>query len=113
MTFMFYPLGKNVSISNEWEDGHVSGTLDSLRKQTLMSRADSTDSPGQYLSSFGNKVAEEFTVFEVDIGDFFSAKFAYPLATDAESFWTWHSSWPFYDEGPDDDIRSPMKTLQT
>jgi len=70
----------------------MSGTLDGLREQTLMSRADSADSPGQYLSPFGNKMAEEFTVLEVDIGDFFSAELTYPLAPNAESFWTWHIS---------------------
>jgi hypothetical protein len=90
----------------------MSGTLDGLRKQTLMSRADSADSPGQYLSSFGNKMAEEFTVFEINIGDFFSAKLAHAFAPHAEPFWTWHVSWPFYDEGPGDEAGSPMETLQ-
>jgi hypothetical protein len=57
-------------------------------------------------------VAEEFTVFEVNVGDFFGAKFADAFAPDAEPFWTWHSSWPFCDDGPGDEIRSSMKTLQ-
>jgi hypothetical protein len=77
----------------------MSGALNGFCEQTLMRRADPTDSPGQYLSSFGNKMAEELSVFEINISDFFRAKFAYSFAPDTESFWTWHSSQPFYCEG--------------
>ncbi len=69
----------------------MSGAFDGLRKQALMRRADSTDPPGQYLSTLGNKMTEELSVFEIDISDFFRAKFANSLAPDTESFWTWHS----------------------
>ena len=67
------------------------GAFDGLRKQALMRRADSTDPPGQNLSPFGDKVTEELSVFKIDIGDFFRAKFAYPFAPNTESSWTWHS----------------------
>jgi hypothetical protein len=69
----------------------MSGAFYGFRKQALMRRADSTDPPGQYLSTLGNKMTEEFSVFEIDISDFFRAKFADSLAPDTESFWTWHS----------------------
>jgi hypothetical protein len=88
---MFHPLVRKVSISNEREDGHMPGPLDGLRKQALMRRADSADPPGQYLSPLGDKMTEELSVFEIDISDFFCAKFTYPFAPDTESSWTWHS----------------------
>jgi hypothetical protein len=69
----------------------MSGAFDGFRKQALMRRADSTDSPWQYFSTLGNKMTEELSVFEIDISDFFRAKFANSLASDTESFWTWHS----------------------
>jgi hypothetical protein len=97
---MFHPLYE-ISIRNKWKDGQMSGAFDGLRKQALMRRADSTDSPGQYLSPFRDKMAEEFSVFKIDIGYFFRAKFTNPFATDTESFWTWHNEWPFYRSGPD------------
>jgi len=46
-----------MSISDKWEDGQVSGAFDGFREQALMRRADSTDSPGEYLSPFGNEMA--------------------------------------------------------
>jgi hypothetical protein len=70
----------------------MSGAFDGLRKQALVRRADSTDSPGQYLSTLGNKMTEELSVFEIDIGDFLRAKFANPFAPNTESSWTWHSN---------------------
>ncbi len=73
-------------------------TFYGFRKQALMRRADSTDSPGQNLSPFGDKVTEELSVFEVDIGDFFRAEFAYSFAANTESSLTWHGYWPFYRE---------------
>jgi len=76
------------------------GAFDGLRKQALMRRADSTDSPGQNLSPFRDKMAEEFCVFKIDIGNFFRAKFADSFAPDTEPFWTWHNEWPFYRGGP-------------
>ena len=66
------------------------GAFDSLRKQALMRRADSADSPGKYFSPFGNEMTEELSVFEIDIGDFFSAELADSLAPNTESSWTWH-----------------------
>ena len=69
----------------------MSGAFDGLRKQALMRRADSTDSPGQYLSTLGNKMTEELSVFEIDISDLFRAKLTNSLAPDTESSWTWHS----------------------
>jgi hypothetical protein len=75
------------------------GALNGFRKQTLMRRADSTDSPGQYFPAFGNKVAQKFSILEIDIGYFFRAKFTYSFASNSEPFLTWHSSQPFYLEG--------------
>ncbi len=74
----------------------MSGTFDGFRKQALMRRADSTDSPGQNLSSFGNEVTKELSIFKVNIGNLFRAKLAYSLAPNAKPSWTWHSSSPFY-----------------
>jgi hypothetical protein len=68
----------------------VSGAFDSLRQQALMRRAYSADSPGKYLSPFGNEMTQEFPVFEIDIGDFFSAELADSFAPNTESSWTWH-----------------------
>jgi hypothetical protein len=73
----------------------VPGALDGFRQQSLMHRADSTDSPGQYLSSFGNEMAKEFSVLEINISNFFGAKFADSFAPDTEPLWTWHSSSAF------------------
>jgi hypothetical protein len=84
-----------VSIGNEWKNGHVPGTFDGLRKQALMRRAYSANSPGQDLPAFGNEVAEELSVFVIDVGNFFSAEFANSFAPDTESSWTWHSSLAF------------------
>jgi hypothetical protein len=72
------------------------GALDGFRQQALMRRADSTDSPRQYFSTLGNKVAQKFSVLEIDIGYFFSAKFANSLAPNSEPFLTWHCFQPFY-----------------
>ena len=69
----------------------MSGAFDGLRKQALMRRADSTDPPGQNLPPFGDKMAEELSVFKIDIGNLFRAKFAYPLAPNTEPLWTWHN----------------------
>jgi len=87
---MFHPLYE-ISIRNEWKDGHVSGAFDGLRKQALMRRADSTDPPGQNLSTFGDKMPEELSVFEIDVCDFFRAKLADSFAPNTEPFWTWHN----------------------
>ncbi len=84
-----------MSISDEWKDGQMPGAFDGFRKQALVRRADSTDPPGQYLSPFGDEVTKELSIFEIDIGDLFRAKFADPLAPNAEPSWTWHSSSPF------------------
>jgi hypothetical protein len=67
------------------------GTFNGFRKQTLMRRADSTDSPGQYLSPFGDEVAEELSILKIDIGDLLRAEFAYSFAPNAEPSWTWHN----------------------
>ena len=72
------------------------GTFDGFRKQALMYRADSTDSPGQYLSSLGDEMAKELSVLEIDVCNFLSAEFAHSLAPNTETFLTWHSSLPFY-----------------
>ena len=72
------------------------GPFDGFRKQALMYRADSTDSPGQNFPPFGNKMAEEFSVLEIDICNFFGAKFADSLTPNTETLLTWHSSLPFY-----------------
>jgi hypothetical protein len=68
----------------------MSGAFDSLRQQALVRRAYSADSPGKYLSPFGNKMTQELPVFEIDIGDFFSAELADSFAPNTESSWTWH-----------------------
>jgi hypothetical protein len=87
------------------------GALNGFRKQALMRRADSTDSPWQYFPTFGNKVAQKFSVLKIDIGYFFRAKFAYSFASNSEPFLTWHSSQPFYLEGSSVfSVRSPFKT---
>jgi hypothetical protein len=86
---------KIVLISNEWKDRHVSGTFNGFRKQALMCRADSTDSPGQDFSPLGDKMTEEFSILKIYIGDFFRAEFTNSLAPNTESSWTWHSSLPF------------------
>jgi hypothetical protein len=111
MTFISYPLYK-ISIRNEWKDGHMSGPFDGLRKQALMRRADSTDPTGQYLSPFRDKMAEELTVFKIDICNFFRAKFADPLAPNTEPFWTWHINWPFYRNEPEVNNPVPVNFLQ-
>ena len=54
----------------------MSGTLNGFRKQALMRRADSADSPGQYLSPFGDKMTKKLCIFKIDIGNFFRAKLA-------------------------------------
>jgi hypothetical protein len=74
----------------------VSGAFDGLRKQALMRRADSADSPGKYLSPFGDEMTEELPVFKIDIGNFFGAEFADSLAPNTKPSWTWHNEWPFY-----------------
>jgi len=84
----------------------VSSTFDSLRKQALVGRTDSTDSPRQNLPPFGNKMAEKLPVFEIDVGDFFRAKLAYSFAPNTESFWTWHRSCLSTVWDPDSGIRS-------
>jgi hypothetical protein len=109
MSFMFHPLVRKVSISNEREDGQMPGPLDGLRKQALMRRADSADSPRQYLSPFGNKMAEELSVFEINVSDFFRAKLAHSLAPNTKPSLTWHFSQPFCGGGSDVLGRSPMK----
>jgi hypothetical protein len=81
-----------MSISDKWKDGQMPGTFDGFRKQALMRRADSTDSPGQNLSPFRDEMTEELSIFKVDIGNFFSAEFAYSFAPNAEPSRTWHSS---------------------
>jgi hypothetical protein len=73
----------------------MSGTFDGFRKQALMCRANSTDSPGQYFSPLGDEMAEEFSVLKINIGYFFRAELADSLAPNTESSWTWHSSLPF------------------
>jgi hypothetical protein len=85
------PSGKKVLISNKWKNGHVPGALNGFRKQALMCRADSTDSPGQNFSPFGYKMAQELSVFKIDISNFFCAKFAYSLAPNAEPSLTCHN----------------------
>ena len=67
------------------------GTFNGFRKQTLMRRADSAYSPGQYFPPFGDEMAEELSVFKIDICDFFRAEFAYSFAPNAEPSWTWHN----------------------
>jgi hypothetical protein len=100
-----------MSISDEWKDSQMPGAFDGFRKQALMRRADSTDSPGQYFSPFGDEMTEELSVLKIDISDFFRAKFADSLAPNAEPSWTWHSSSPFYRVGPGNRGRPLMKTL--
>jgi hypothetical protein len=85
-----------MSISDKWKDGQMPGTFDGFRKQALMRRADSTDSPGKYLAPFRDKMTEELSIFKVDIGNFFRAEFANSFAPNAEPSRTWHSSSPFY-----------------
>jgi hypothetical protein len=73
----------------------VPGAFNGFRQQSLMNRADSTYSPGQYLSPFGNEMAKEFSVLEIYISNFLRAKFAHSFAPNAEPFWTWHNSSAF------------------
>ena len=84
----------------------MSGTFDGLRKQALMRRADSTDPPGQYFPAFRDKMAQELSVFKIDVCYLFRAEFADSLAPDAKAFWTWHIKWPFYRNGPALSVRS-------
>ena len=81
-----------MSISDEWEDGQMPGTFDGFRKQALMRRADSADSPGQYLSPLRDEMSQKLSILKIDIGDFFRAEFAYSFAPNTEPSWTWHSS---------------------
>ncbi len=67
------------------------GPFNGFCKQALMRRADSTDSPGQDLSPFGDEMAEEFSVFKIDVGNLLRAEFAYSFAPNAEPSWTWHN----------------------
>ena len=87
------------------------GAFDGLREQALVRRAHAADSPRQYLSAFGNKMAQEFSVFEIDIRNFFRAKFAHSFAPDTEPSLTWHSFQPFY-MGTCSICRSPLTLLQ-
>lgn len=89
----------------------MSGPFDGLRKQALMRRADSADPPGQDLSPFGDEMAEELSVFKIDVCNFFRAKFADSFAPDTEPFWTWHNQWPFYRNGPDINDPVPVNIL--
>jgi hypothetical protein len=91
---MFHPL-EIVLIRNEWKNSDVPGPFNGFGKQSLMSGADSTDPSGQYFPPFGDKMTEKFSVFEIDIGYFFGAEFAYSLASNTEPFWTWHNSLAF------------------
>jgi hypothetical protein len=102
-----------MSISDKWKDGQMSGTFDGFRKQALMRRADSTDSPGQNLSPFGDEMTEELSIFKVDIGYLLCAKLTYSFAPDTEPSWTWHSSSPFYCFGPDSIAGLDEYSLQT
>jgi hypothetical protein len=68
----------------------MSGTFDGFRQQSLVRRADTADPPGQNLSSFGNKMAQELAIFEIDISNLFSTKLADSLAPNTEPLWTWH-----------------------
>jgi hypothetical protein len=78
----------------------VSGAFDGLRKQALMRRADSTDPSWQNLPAFRDEMAEKLSVFEIDVRNFFRAKFADSFTPDTETFWSWHNEWPFYRNGP-------------
>jgi hypothetical protein len=72
------------------------GTFDSFRKQTLMRRADAADTPGQYLSAFGDKMAQELCILKIDICNLLRAKLADSLAPNTKPSLTWHNSQPFY-----------------
>ena len=89
------------------------GAFNGFRKQALMRRADSADSPGKDLSPFGNEMTEELSIFKVDIGNLLRAKLAYSLAPNTEPSWTWHSSSPFYRFGPDSITGLDEHSLQT
>ncbi len=95
-----------MSISDEWKDGQMPGAFDGFRKQALMRRADSADSPGQDFSPFRDEMTQQLSIFEIDIGDFFRAEFAHSFAPNTEPSWTWHSSSPFYRWRPD--IQDPV-----
>jgi len=86
------------------------GAFNGFRQQALMRRADSADSPGQDLSTFRDEMTQKLSIFEIDIGDLFSAEFADSLAPNAESSRTWHSSSPLYRWGSGQ-ARSLVKTL--
>ena len=73
----------------------MSGTLDGLRQQSLVRRANPADSPRQNLSPFGDKMAEQLPVFEIDVSYFFSTKLTDSFAPNTEPLWTWHSSLAF------------------
>lgn len=74
----------------------MSGALDGFRQQTLMRRADSADSPGQYLSPFRDKMTKKFSILKINIRNFFRAKLAYALAPNTKTSLTCHSFQPFY-----------------
>jgi hypothetical protein len=80
---MSHLLGKSL-IRDKRKYSHVSRALDSFRKLTLMRRADSADSPGENLSTLGDKMPQKFPILKVDIRDFFRAEFAYSLAPNAK-----------------------------
>jgi hypothetical protein len=74
----------------------MSGTLNGFCKQALMCRADSADSPGQYLSPFGDKMTKKLCILKINIRNFLGAELANSLAPNTEPSLTCHSFQPFY-----------------
>jgi hypothetical protein len=65
-------------------------SLYGFRELSLMYRAYSAYTAGEYLSPFRNKMGKQLAVLIVDVGNFFSAKLAHPLAPYGKAFWTSH-----------------------
>jgi hypothetical protein len=66
------------------------GSLNGFRELSLVYRADSAYAAGEYLSPLRNEMRKQLAVFKIDVGNFFGAKLAYPLAPDGKAFGTSH-----------------------
>jgi hypothetical protein len=80
-----------ILIRNKWKDSDVSGPFNGFRKQSLVRGAHAAYASGQYFPALGDKMAEKFSIFKIDIGYFFRAELAHSFAPNTEPFWTWHN----------------------
>jgi hypothetical protein len=72
------------SVRNKWKYRHMPRAFNSFRELTLMSRADSADSPRENLSALRDKMTKKLPILKVDVRDFFRAEFTYSLAPNAK-----------------------------